>query len=130
MQDSIFTKIIKREIPCHAVYEDDKTLAFMDINPVRQGQVLVVPKAQVDHFMDLPEADYRALMDVVKQVAQRLRQVFPDKRVGVIIEGFEVPHAHVKLLPISSGDELRAMPSEDGQPDHPKLAEIAKQLAF
>jgi histidine triad (HIT) family protein len=131
MEDSIFTKIIKGEIPCHKVYEDDKTLAFVDIYPIQPGMVLVVPKVQVDHLWDLAEEDYQALMATVKKVAGRLRAVFPDKaRVGMIVEGFEVSHAHVKIFPINSGDELRALPDTAREPDHAAFAELAKKLAF
>lgn len=128
MADSIFTKIIKGEIPCHKVYEDDKTIAFMDIHPVQAGMVLVVPKAPVDHFMDLPDADYTALMITVKKVSQKMHQVFPAKRIGVQIEGLDVPHAHVKLVPISSGEDFRKKPDSGFEPDHPALAAMAEKL--
>jgi histidine triad (HIT) family protein len=130
MSDSIFTKIIRGEIPSHKVHEDDKTLAFVDINPIQPGMVLVVSKKQVDHVWDLPPEDYAALMETVRQVGRRLREVFPDKqRVGVIIEGFEVPHAHVKVFPVNNEREMRAL-SVGTEPDHPALAELAKKLAF
>lgn len=74
MGDSIFTKIIKGEIPCHKVYEDDKTLAFLDIHPVTPGHTLVIPKIQIDEFQDLPTEDYRALMDTVQKVAKRQKK--------------------------------------------------------
>ena len=132
MEDSIFTKIIKGEIPSHKVYEDDKTMAFMDIHPIQPGHVLVVPKNQVGHFFDLPDEDYLALMVTVKKVAKRLREVFPDKaRVGVIIEGFDTPeHTHVKVFPADGGYELRHAPDMSAEPDHSILAELAKRLAF
>jgi histidine triad (HIT) family protein len=132
MQDSIFTKIIKGEIPCHKVYEDDKTLAFMDIHPIQPGHVLVVPKKQIGHFFELPDEDYQALMATVKKVATRLKAVFAEKpRVGIIIEGFDLPdHVHVKVFPAGSGDELRSSPDMSAEPDHAALAEIAQKLAF
>lgn len=131
MEDSVFTKIIKGEIPCSKVYEDDKTLAFMDIYPVQPGAVLVVPKVQVDHLFDLDDETYQAVMAAAKKVAQRLREVFPDKkRVGMIVEGFEVPHAHVKLFPIDSGSELRALPNTSKEPDVAALAALADTIAI
>lgn len=130
MEDSVFTKIIKGEIPCHKVYEDDKTLAFIDINPIQPGQVLVVPKSQVDHFMDLDEADYTALWLTVKKVSLRLREVFPHKsRIGVQVEGLEVPHAHVKLIPFDTDAEFHTEPSS-AEPDHEAFASVAEKLAF
>lgn len=131
MEDSLFTKIIKGEIPCHKVYEDDKTLAFMDIYPIQTGAVLVVPKTQVDHFFDVPTEDYIALMHTVRKVSQRMKQVFPEAtRIGVMIEGFEVPHTHVKLVPITSGADLRQMPDTSKEPDHAALEALAQKLAF
>jgi histidine triad (HIT) family protein len=129
MQDSVFTKIIKGEIPCHKVYEDDKTFAFMDINPIRPGMVLVISKVQIDHFMDLPDEDYQALMAAVKKVGQKMREVFPDKRVAVQIEGLDVPHVHVKMFPFASADEFRAIPNTNTEPNHPALAQMAQKLA-
>lgn len=130
MADTIFTKIIKGEIPCHKVHEDDKTLAFMDINPIQAGMILVVSKRQVDHIWDLPVEDYSALMDTVGNAGRRLREVFTDKeRVAVIIEGFEVPHAHVKVFPVNNEHDVRVLPGGK-EPDHAALAEMAQKLAF
>lgn len=132
MSDSVFTKIIKGEIPCHKVYEDEKTLAFMDINPIQPGMVLVVPKLQIGHFFELPDADYQALMLAVKKVARKLKEAFSDKpRICVIIEGFELPdHVHVKVFPAANGDELRHVPNPKSEPDHAALSALAQKLAF
>jgi histidine triad (HIT) family protein len=131
MEDSIFTKIIKGEIPCHKVYEDDKTIAIMDIHPVQPGMVLVISKIQVEDFMDLPDEDYAALWRTVQRVALRIKEVFPEKRrVAVQVEGLDVPHVHVKLLPIDSGEHFRAKPDFDNEPDHPALAAMAEKLRF
>jgi len=131
MEDSIFTKIIKGEIPCHKVYEDDSTLAFLDIHPVQPGMVLIVTKKQVEDFTQLTDDELVSLMSAVKAVAQRMKQVFPDKkRIGVQIEGLDVPHVHVKLFPINSGPEFRAAPDMTTEPDHAALAAMAKKLAF
>jgi histidine triad (HIT) family protein len=129
MSDSVFTKIINGEIPSHKVYEDDKTLAFMDIHPVQPGMVLVVPKAQVPHFFDLQDGDYQALWNTVKKVAIKMKNEFPDKeRIGIQVEGLdEKRHAHIKLIPVNSGDEFRQMPN-DGEPDHAELAKMAEKL--
>lgn len=130
MQDSIFTKIIKGEIPCHKVYEDDKVIAFMDIHPVQDGHVLVVPKSQVDKLYDLTDEDYTALMLVAKRIAARIQDILNPPRVAWAVVGFDVPHAHVHLVPSHTGfqdlDPRLAVPS----PDHDKLAELAAKLAF
>ena len=131
MQDSVFTRIIKGEIPSHKVYEDDKTVAFLDIHPKQTGQIVVVPKVQVSFVWDLEEADYQALMATVQKVGRRLREVFSDKqRVGFLVEGLDVAdHAHVVVLPFNTSDEFQGTPA-DGEPDHATLAKIAERLRF
>ncbi|MBS1937797.1 MAG: HIT family protein [Bacteroidetes bacterium] len=97
---SIFTRIIKGEIPCHKVGEDERFLAFLDINPVRQGHSLVIPKVEVDRFFDLPDEVLAGIMPFAKGVARRIGAVIPCNRVGLSVVGLEVPHAHVHLIPI------------------------------
>ncbi len=130
MVDSIFTKIIKGEIPCHKVYEDDKTIAFLPLRPIAKAHVLVVPKRQVDQFYGLPTEDYQALMATVKKVAERLNEVIRPKRVGLQVVGLDVPHAHVHVLAFDTLDEYREHESDKPEPDHEALAKMAKKLAF
>jgi histidine triad (HIT) family protein len=130
MQDSIFTKIIKGEIPCHKVYEDDSTLAFLDIHPVSTGHVLVIPKKQVEFVWDLESADYLAVMATAQKVAQRLKEVLQTTYIGSQVVGVDVPHAHVHLIPFSAIEEFRNRPDMNTEPDHAALAELAKKLAF
>lgn len=128
MEDSVFTKIIKGEIPSHKIYEDDKTIAFMDIFPAQPGHVLVAPKTQVEDFYDLSDEDYQALFATVKKVATKLKAVFPNKRrIAVQIEGLDVAHAHVKMFPIDTGEQFRSVNSGE-EPDHEALAEMALKL--
>lgn len=130
MSESIFTKIIKGEIPSHKIYEDDKTFAFLDIHPKTPGHVLVVPKKEVDHLWDLADEDYQALMETSKKVAERIREVLQSKRVGLQVEGEGVPHAHVHVFPFKNTDEFYHRPDLNAEPDHNALAEMAKKLAF
>jgi histidine triad (HIT) family protein len=130
MSDSVFTKIIKGEIPCHKIYEDKLCFAFLDIHPKTPGHTLVVPKKQVDEFQDLPEEDYLAVMKTVKAVANRQKDVLGAKRVGVEIIGGDVPHAHVHVFPFSDISEYRRIVDMATEPDHNELAEMAKKLAF
>lgn len=131
MQDSIFTKIVRGEIPCHKVYEDDRTLAFLDIHPIQPGMTLVISKTQVESFMDLSDEDYTALWTTVRKVARRLAEAYPDKkRIAIQVEGLDVPHVHVKLLPIDTGAEFRAEPNMNAEPHHASLAALAKKLMF
>jgi histidine triad (HIT) family protein len=130
MSDSVFTKIIKGEIPSHKIYEDEKTFAFLDINPTQPGHALVIPKKQVEFIWDLGDEDYKALMDAVKKVARRIRDVLNVKYVGVKVIGEEVPHAHVHLIPFNHASEYFEKRPAMPDPDHHELAEIAKKLAF
>lgn len=129
-EPSIFTKIINGEIPCHKVYEDDKTLAFLDIHPIQPGHVLVVPKAQIDHIWDLPPDDYQALMNTAKKVARRIREVLRPARVGMQVVGIDVPHAHVHIFPFDNMWQFRNQPDMSAEPDHQALAKMAKKLAI
>ena len=130
MQDSIFTKIIKGEIPCHKVYEDEKTFAFLDIHPKTPGHTLVVPKKQIEFLWDLPDEDYQAVMATAKKVALRIREIFEPPYVGEVVIGEEVPHAHVHIYQFKDLEESRSIPDPNKEPNHEELAEIAKKLAF
>ncbi len=130
MADSVFTKIIKGEIPSHKIYEDDKTFAFLDIHPVQPGHTLVVPKAEIEFVWDLPDDLYQAVMSTSKKVARRLREVLGSKYVSERIVGVDVPHAHVQLIPFDDVAELRVQQDMNAEPDHDALAAMAKRLAF
>jgi histidine triad (HIT) family protein len=130
MQDSLFMKIIRGEIPSHKIYEDDQTYAFLDIHPVQPGHVLVIPKKQVEFVWDLSDQDYQAVMATAKKVAQRIKQVLKPMFVGEQVVGVDVPHAHVHIIPFNSTAEFRNVPDMQADPDHDALAEIAKKLAF
>ncbi len=96
---SLFSRIIEGEIPSQRVYEDDYTVAFLDINPRTEGHTLVVPRRQVDYLFDLPEEDYTALWAACATVATGLKAVTGCRRVVVLVIGYEIPHAHVHLIP-------------------------------
>lgn len=128
MQDSIFTKIIRGEIPSHKIYEDDKTLAFLDIYPVQPGHVLVIPKKQVEFVWDLDDEDYQALMAATKKIALHIRQTLGVQYVGEKIFGTDVPHAHVQLIPFNKPHEFQAHQDMAKEPDHQTLAELAERL--
>ncbi len=103
---SIFTRIIHGEIPCHKVAENEHCFAFLDINPVAEGHVLVIPKQEVDYIFDLEASAYTALMDFCKQLAPAIQKAVPCLRVGVSVIGLEVPHAHVHLIPLNSLQDI------------------------
>lgn len=128
MQDSIFTKIIKGDIPAHKIYEDEKVLAFLDIHPVQPGHTLVIPKTQVEFVWDLADEDYRAVMEVAKKVALRLREVLGVAYIGEKIIGVDVPHAHVQLIPFNTVAEYQMPQDMRHGPDHEELERLADKL--
>lgn len=130
MEDSLFTKIIKGEIPCHKIYEDEHTLAFLDIHPLQPGHTLVIPKEQIEFAWDLPDETYQAVMMTTKKMALRLREVMPQQFVAERIVGIDVPHAHVQLIPFDKSDQLHTVQDMNSEPDHTELAELAQKLAF
>jgi histidine triad (HIT) family protein len=103
---SIFTKIVKREIPAHIVAEDDNHLAFLDINPLVIGHSLVIPKKEVDYIYDLSDEELTELNLFAKKVAQAIEKSVSCNRIGIAVIGLEVPHAHIHLIPISSMDDM------------------------
>ncbi len=130
MEESLFTKIIKGDIPAHKIYEDDRTLAFLDIYPKREGHTLVISKAQVEFVWDLSEEDYKAVMETVRKVALRLREVLGEPYVHSAIVGTDIPHAHVHVIPFNATVELHAPQRTEVEPDHTALAELAARLRF
>jgi histidine triad (HIT) family protein len=130
MEDSLFARIIKGEIPCHKIYEDDKTFAFLDIHPKTPGHTLVVPKNQIQFVWDLDDATYQALMATVKKVALRIRAVLNDPYIGELVIGVDVPHAHIHVYGFTTVEQSHVIPDQTAEPDHAALAAIAKKLAF
>jgi histidine triad (HIT) family protein len=130
MENCVFCQIISGSIPCHKVYEDDNTIAFLNIHPPIEGHVLVVPKIHSEAVWDAEDADYASLFQAVKLVGRRIGIVYQPKRVGVQIEGLEVPHTHVKVFPFNSSQEFRQAEDSSSEPDHTKLAEVAQKLKF
>ncbi len=103
---SIFSKIIAGEIPCHKVAENDQFLAFLDIMPLKEGHVLVIPKVEVDFIFDMEDDLLGEMMVFAKKVAQQMKRALPCKKIGVTVIGLEVPHAHIHLIPIDSVTDM------------------------
>ncbi len=113
---TIFTRIIKGEIPGTFVWRDDKCVAFMSIAPLRAGHTLIVPNAEIDHWLDLPDDLRTHLLDVSAILGHAIQQAFQPDKVGLMIAGLEVPHTHIHLVPIFSVHDLdfaNADPSAD-----------------
>jgi len=129
MPDSLFTRIIKGEVPAHKIYEDELTLAFLDIFPIVRGHTLVIPKRQVENIWDLPDEDYQAVMATAKKVALRLDKVLSPLKVGVKVMGTDVPHAHLHLIPFNDPEEFHIKVNHN-ETDHSELERLASELAF
>lgn len=123
--DNVFSKIIRGEIPCYKIYEDDKNLAFLDIAPESKGHTLVIPKVDVDKVYELEDEDYDALFRAVKKVAKHMEEVL-GARIIIKVVGTDVPHAHVHLMPLdptwTHGRTLKLSEAE--------FKEIQEKLAF
>ena len=97
---SIFTRIVHGELPCHKILEDDRFFAFLEIKPLKTGHTLVIPKAETDYVFDMDDASLGGLMVFAKKVAKAVKQAVPCKKIGVVVYGLEVRHAHVHLVPV------------------------------
>jgi len=104
---SIFTKIINGEIPCYKITENDKFIAFLDVNPNTKGHTLVVPKQEVNKIFDLEENLYNELMSFSRDIAIALEKAIPCKRIGMSVIGLEVPHVHVHLIPLQAMEDIQ-----------------------
>ena len=104
---SIFTKIVKGEIPCYKIAEDENFLAFLDVNPNAKGHTLCIPKKEIDKIFEIDDDLYVGLMQFAKKIAVALEKTIPCKRIGMAVIGLEVPHAHVHLIPLNEMDEMR-----------------------
>jgi diadenosine tetraphosphate (Ap4A) HIT family hydrolase len=103
---TLFTRIINREIPGRFVYEDEQCVAFLTIAPIRPGHTLVVPRAEIDHWLDLPPALTSHLFQIAQKVGRAIQHVFPCEKVGLLIAGLEVPHTHLHLVPANTIGDL------------------------
>jgi histidine triad (HIT) family protein len=124
---SIFSKIVAGEIPSFNIAENEHFLAFLDIMPLTQGHVLVIPKKETDYIFDIESEEYKALWIFAKNVAKAIKKTIPCKKVGVAVVGLEVPHAHIHLVPINSVDDMN-FSKPKLTPTQEELAEIANKI--
>ena len=125
--DSIFTRIINRDIPGYIVAEDDQSIAFLDISPLVMGHVLVVPKQEVDYIFDLDDTTFTNLQLFSKKVAKAIKSVVECERIGIAVIGLEVPHAHIHLVPLNTMDDINfSRPKLD--PSSDELAAMADTI--
>ena len=114
---TIFSKIVKGDIPCYKIAEDEHFFAFLDINPVMKGHTLVIPKREDDYIFNLTDDEIAGMMVFAKKVAKAIEKAVPCKRIGVAVIGLEVPHAHIHLIPITQEGDL------DFKKEHVHLSE-------
>ncbi|MGF1586884.1 MAG: HIT family protein [Bacteroidales bacterium] len=124
---TIFSKIVKGEIPSHKIAEDDDYLAFLDINPLAAGHTLVIPKKEIDYIFDMEDELLAGMQIFSKRVARAIEKAVPCKRIGIAVIGLEVPHAHIHLIPVNRIDDINF-----GRPklqlDNKELSEIAEKI--
>lgn len=123
---SVFSRIIKGEIPSYKVYEDEHCFAFLDIRPIHAGHTLIVPKVEVDHFTEVPEPHYSAVFRAAKVLGKAIQKVTGCPRVGTTVLGFEVPHFHYHLVPMWSPSDLNFHHAKSASPE--ELADMQKRL--
>jgi histidine triad (HIT) family protein len=124
---SLFTRIINGEIPAHKVAENDKFLAFLDIQPLKEGHTLVIPKTEVDYIFDIEDDLLGEMMVFSKEVARRIKAVFPCRKVGVTVIGLEVPHAHIHLVPMNAMADMN-FAGKKLEPSKEELEDTARRL--
>lgn len=127
---TIFSKIIAGEIPSYKIKEDEKFFAFLDIFPLREGHVLVVPKNETDKLFDLPDEFLKEMLLFAKPIALAIEKAFDCNRCGISVIGLEVPHAHVHLIPINSANDLNFMQSKPKASDESLKAVQEKILKY
>jgi histidine triad (HIT) family protein len=103
---TIFSKIVAGEIPCYKIAEDEQFLAFLDIQPLKPGHTLVIPKKEINYIFDIEDDELAAMMVFTKKIAKALKAVIPCEKIGVTVIGLEVPHAHIHLIPIESISDM------------------------
>ncbi len=129
MSETVFSKFASGELPCDKIYEDDETLAFLDFNPVTKGHTLVIPKQAIDHLDDCPPELYAAVFETVRKVSARLRDKLGAKRIALVVHGLDIPHAHVHVVPLYTGKELKLARRSSPDPSQAEaLTKLAKDL--
>ena len=124
---SVFTKIINRVLPAYIVAEDNEHIAFLDINPIAYGHLLVVPKLEVDYIFDIEDPQYIKLFSFAKKVSLAMKKAIPCKRISISVIGTEVPHAHIHLIPTHSISDVN-FEKEKLSLTHDNMVEITKKI--
>ena len=128
MENCIFCKIVKGELPCYKIWENERFLAFLDINPVKPGHAILVPKKHIDYIFDLEAPLYSEMFKIAKQLSKVLKKAVGSKKIGLAVEGIFIHHAHIHLIPVSKGNDLNPTKAKKG--NLKELLKIQKKLEF
>ncbi|HET6528024.1 MAG TPA: HIT family protein [Balneolaceae bacterium] len=123
----VFTKIIEGEVPCHKVAETNDHIAFLDISPIAEGHTLVVPKKEIDYFFDLPKDLMHKTMDFSQTIAKAIDAALHPLRTGVIVQGLEVPHAHMHLIPLYKNEQVMVLGNKVDVSEE-RMKELAQKI--
>lgn len=126
MENCLFCKIIRKEIPSEIIFENEKYFAFLDIIPINPGHTLIMPKKHTDYIFDLPDDEYQELFSEAKKLAKKIKSKLNPKRIGMVVEGFGVPHVHVHFIPINHGHEIDSSNAKPAKPE--ELKKIAEKI--
>ncbi len=126
MENCIFCKIAKGEIDSAKVYEDDKFFAFLDIKPVNPGHAILIPKEHVDYVFEVDEPLYSEIFKTAKKLSKPVQNAMQSKRIGLVVEGFGVPHIHIHLIPINNANEID--PHRAKKATNEELQEVAEKI--
>jgi histidine triad (HIT) family protein len=125
--DCTFCQIIKGDLETQKVFENDACIAFLDKHPINPGHLLVIPKVHKENFYEIDSENYSELFDVVKILAKKLKQIYSPKRVGVVIAGFDVPHAHIHVIPMHNYHDITSKSILEGKRSNPSIEELSIQ---
>jgi len=126
MENCVFCKIAKGEIPSYKIWEDEDSLAFLDLNPLKEGHAVLIPKKHTDYIFDIPDKEYQNLFLAAKRLAEILKSKLKPKKIGVQVMGFGVPHAHVHLIPLDSERDMNYMNATPATPE--ELKKVAEKI--
>ena len=128
MKDTIFSRIVDGSVPAAKLYEDNLTLAFLDINPLTEGHALVISKEAIDHLDDCPPILYSAIFDTVHKLSKHLRKELKPKRIAIVVHGLDIPHAHVHVVPLYTGHEIILADRGNTLVSMNELKKVAKKI--
>lgn len=127
-ENCIFCKIIKGEIPSDKIWENERFLAFLDINPLQKGHFMIIPKRHVDYFFDMPADEYKEIFEIAKKLQSPLKKATNAKKIGMIVEGIEVAHAHLHLIPLHGPNAIDPRNAKRASPEEQKkTAELIRK---